>query len=572
MAEAAGVFDMGDPPARTYHDYYGNEGTDTFHGNYGRVMEDYALERPGVKTAAQLATAVFDCSTQRIPTAFLVLGARPGVVTPTIQCYHRVTKFRPRLGMPASLWDDDAFAFHGDLVNNQVSVVSWNAALFGPAAIDPIVVGTDDLVSDGLAVNANVEMLGPFMNDALGTVQVQVRRTVYVPPMFVNVLLEEEVTPRQAWEQLGGAIRDAQMEDECRPLLNWLKVALTRREEGASSILSTNALTPPLSNRMLMERQWAWIVEDLPSLGPAAVAEGKDQIATELGELVHLQQVAAEEKRCAKRAKENKLPSEAFGGQIVNVMRLCQVAEESQLPGVWHDLAKTPVKQHRTVIQKWVDQVSDEIADGLELIVTPTLVKKVTTLEFIMRNKHSLESGMHPFIFNQHHAEEREQASEVASLYDFVNGGQVGAGLSDAQMLLANDPIGFPRMTSEGRGMILRDMIWFAVFLGTEHEIVHQHMQFTNRWSRGEAEYEILVPQDTAMAGFVPTIFTRWFQLRECDYISRQWNSAALVPVPDFMVLFQRIEIGDPWEVRLPTRYDRVLREGGGMVPVGMGS
>ena len=49
-------------------------------------------------------------------------------------------------------------------------------------------------------------------------------------------------------------------------------------------------------------------------------------------------------------------------------------------------MAKTLIKQHRTVIQKWVDQVSDEIADGLELIVTPTLVKKVTTLEFIIRN------------------------------------------------------------------------------------------------------------------------------------------------------------------------------------------
>ena len=50
-----------------------------------------------------------------------------------------------------------------------MSVVSWNAALFGPALIDPIMVGTDDLVSDGLAVNANVEMLGSFTKNALET-------------------------------------------------------------------------------------------------------------------------------------------------------------------------------------------------------------------------------------------------------------------------------------------------------------------------------------------------------------------------------------------------------------------
>ena len=86
MTEAAGVFDVGNPPARTYHEYYSNDDTDWFSGNCGRVMEDYALESPGVKTATQLATAVFDCLTHRILTAFLVLGVRPGVVTLNIQC------------------------------------------------------------------------------------------------------------------------------------------------------------------------------------------------------------------------------------------------------------------------------------------------------------------------------------------------------------------------------------------------------------------------------------------------------------------------------------------------------
>ena len=113
-------------------------------------------------------------------------------------------------------------------------------------------------------------------------------------------------------------------------------------------------------------------------------------------------------------------------------MRLCRVGREEDLPGVWGELAKTPVKQHRYVIQKWVDATSESLGDNLPIIVTPTLVKKIKTLEFVMRNRESLETGVHPFTFNQHHAEERERASEVATLYDYVNTGQVGAGLADA--------------------------------------------------------------------------------------------------------------------------------------------
>jgi len=156
-------------------------------------------------------------------------------------------------------------------------------------------------------------------------------------------------------------------------------------------------------------------------------------------------------------------------------MRLFRVATEQELPGVWLELARTPVKQHRTVIQKWVDRTANNIANRISIIITPTLVKKITTLEFVMRNKQSLESGVHPFTFNQHHAVEREQAAKVVSLYDFVNGGQVGTGLADAHVLLANNVIGFPQLTSHGQGMIKRCMMWYATFLGNAQPLVDQH-------------------------------------------------------------------------------------------------
>ena len=138
----------------------------------------------------------------------------------------------------------------------------------------------------------------------------------------------------------------------------------------------------------------------------------------------------------------------------------------------------------------------------------------------------------------------------------------MGAGLADAQVLLANDVIGFPQLTSHGRGMIKRCMVWYATFLGNAQPLIDQHQEFIDTWMLNEAEYEVMVPLDRSMATFIPTMFCRWFQLRLTDYINRQWRTSVDVTIPDFQDLFRRIEVGDPWEVRLPLQYDRMLHGG----------
>ena len=94
---AAEPLAVGDPPVCTYSAYYNDDSTDTFGGDYAGVMSDYVLEGGGIRSAADLVITVNSCDSQQIPTAFLILGTRPGAVTPTVQCYHRLTKFQPRM-------------------------------------------------------------------------------------------------------------------------------------------------------------------------------------------------------------------------------------------------------------------------------------------------------------------------------------------------------------------------------------------------------------------------------------------------------------------------------------------
>ena len=67
-----------------------------------------------------------------------------------------------------------------------------------------------------------------------------------------------------------------------------------------------------------------------------------------------------------------------------------------------------------------------------------------------MGNKEALESGMHPFIFNQHSEAERHQATEVAGLYDFVTSQHANAGLADMQALLSTDAVSLPNYSRMG--------------------------------------------------------------------------------------------------------------------------
>lgn len=111
------------------------------------------------------------------------------------------------------------------------------------------------LVEDQLGVDTNVQMLGPFAEGDTGTEKVRVQNTVYLPPMLVSVMLDEEMTLQMAWYRLAGAIHNEGKLVECKPVVDWLNVALTRQSNGNHLRLMTNPLTAPLSNLTLMELQ-----------------------------------------------------------------------------------------------------------------------------------------------------------------------------------------------------------------------------------------------------------------------------------------------------------------------------
>ena len=62
---------------------------------------------------------------------------------------------------------------------------------------------------------------------------------MFLPPAYVAEAIRKDMTPRQAWDVIGARIIGEGKADKCRPLINWLKLAMTKVRATGMSVLAT---------------------------------------------------------------------------------------------------------------------------------------------------------------------------------------------------------------------------------------------------------------------------------------------------------------------------------------------
>lgn len=151
------------------------------------------------------------------------------------------------MGMPVISWDNAVLVFREELISSQMTTVQWNIAVFIPTLADDIVVGVDAPVKERLVLNPNIQMLYIYVDE-----DARVRRKVYLSRTIVQLILEMEVTLRQGSKKLGGTVRSVGKKVKCKPILNWIKVALTRGVANRSSSLASSDPLALLADRGLV--------------------------------------------------------------------------------------------------------------------------------------------------------------------------------------------------------------------------------------------------------------------------------------------------------------------------------
>ena len=368
------------PPKESYLVYYADPNEDPY-PTYEHVMAPFALNVEGAAPThtPQQVSQEFRGNTGD-PRAFIILEEQDGTNADNgrVTCYHRLTEYGARPHVAATVWDGRSFVFNGDVIHGQIPTYEWENLYFHLAA--QVRVPEINEVDVMLAADPTAEMLGPFNVGDAGTELVRVRTSVYIPPPLVGAILTTPMTPRRAWTVLGGIIRglDADTQNHCAPILNWLRVCLTREAIDRASTIRIEGPATPRSDAMLLRHTHNLLIKDLPGLDKTAT-HGADArlINTAITGVTDELEAARREKRDRQQAKEDDRLQRRFGyTALASLTNLCHVDDPDNLPPIYAEMAKAENKaQERQVLQNAIVERKRRAGVQFMVIVTPDLKK-----------------------------------------------------------------------------------------------------------------------------------------------------------------------------------------------------
>lgn len=116
----------------------------------------------------------------------------------------------------------------GDVVEGQVpTTVLIPDALFNQLAV--VQVPTPARLDQLLLADHDTQVVGPFAAGEADIEAIATRSLMIVPNEFVRPFLSVGMRPREAYQLLKGLIDQGGHAVACEPLIDWLRVAMTRR-------------------------------------------------------------------------------------------------------------------------------------------------------------------------------------------------------------------------------------------------------------------------------------------------------------------------------------------------------
>ena len=253
-------------------------------GHYGQFLAPYAHD--STRTHATLPECVL-VSGHSGPKVFLSL-VEHGAIYWSVSV-HRLTLYANHPYKP-SAWDNLVLGFRGDVLpGNHIELLRFPGNVFEVtgAQVVPTVAGMHTL----LAAARTVTSVSPFHDGDPDTQIIRSRNVLLVPPAYINIILDETLTPRELWDQLG------------------MLMALTRRPgttttnppRGPLNSLGSLPMVYPVMrvDDALQHHRWEILGSDLPVLDLSRLAPS-DQLVG-LVEALHMEQAAVRQEQAEAR-------------------------------------------------------------------------------------------------------------------------------------------------------------------------------------------------------------------------------------------------------------------------------
>eukprot|EP00980_Cylindrotheca_fusiformis_P027904 scaffold22568_cov125-Cylindrotheca_fusiformis.AAC.1 len=467
----------------TYAQYYDDPTKETWQGVLADIYQQIDVDA-GV-TPQALRTLFYEAGNNRDAVCILVHVRAPNANADdpgTIRLVHRLTRFvHVQALVRQRPFPNLGHGFLGDVRRNGQAPASVEIPdnLFNRINVNTQV-PDHGLLDQELNADPNLQLAGPYPAGTADTSPVDSRQAIMVPNFIARMFLHQGMKPRDAYQAIYGAVQAAGMMGDCDPLLNWIRLALTRPAAGQPPRTAIAPLTPPViatqeGQDLFLDYRLEHLHYDLPGLAPGAML-ALGQIAHQgfasLTQEQHLTRLEAAAARQEKTAR--KKPSSYYLNDLDTLLRLAQVASEDDLPEVHEKLANHSKGQpQRLILERAIRESLVARRLKAEFPVTTAMAQKVQTVSYSTPTDGDLSLGLTIFnmgALNSVGVKAQDQANRHA---DTIYGNSVSPSLDDvAQLTDASKDVVIPRTVSQLRTALNRTLVFYETLFGQQHPLV----------------------------------------------------------------------------------------------------
>ena len=454
---------------------------DVYAGFYRTLLAEYRVN-PQVTAGELLRRSSTRLPMDQMPAVFIYQDPLS-----MLRIVHHIHQVETPFGQPANPLSDIYLGFNGEVFNGSAQVIQIPATFF--ATTGNIIVPSNASLTALLATAQN-GMTGPFNEGDPDTEMINTRKAIPVPHAYVGLIGFRNLTPLDAWQQVGQQIILDGREEDCAVLLKFLRAAtvVVRGAERGNGInlppttIQPNALLPPVDGPVL-EHVHRKLRQCLPRLFAPPAPEGVPQAVQVAGLLTQAVTDGIDAWRADRDiATAPKNFSEVFPANAISVRRLCLAGNnDDNLPQFWRYFAERKRKKgqglgHLTNLT--LERCRDPTSSKIRPIITTALWANISSFELGAIDLEIITQGVSPFLMCPASHTKAEQATELHNQYMMLHGDHSTPMLSDVRQLIPSNAYNIPEDLYSLVDFIGAYSVIWDVLVGSDHPLsmaLHSH-------------------------------------------------------------------------------------------------
>jgi hypothetical protein len=184
----------------------------------------------------------------------------------------------------------------------------------------------------------------------------------------------------------------------------------------------------------------------------------------------------------AAQAAAQKLPSDKFMIMLPVLQEYLNIADEQELPDLWHQWANCKKKQEFSILSELLQaQVWGPFAySSAAPIAAPKLVQDLLSFTFMADSMDDIKTGLQPFAIADGTLEHRQVNLELSRLYGFLHSGEQALMLVDLEALKAKEVQSIPLSFYELNWNLGMYGNLLSTVLGQQHVLTVAYRSFWN--------------------------------------------------------------------------------------------